>query len=167
MEDNGARSNPLAAFETSLERVARVVDARRATSAERLEPRAVPPRAVRIQAEVEAVVRAATRPVRVREVCAALDAAGVSGYNKASVRKTLHDESFQPTPRYRRVGWGLYESIAASPSPASFQIEREWPATRGTVRITLGQCSATSLGAVSAGPALCGDNIIARMCREE
>ena len=37
---------------------------------------------------------------------------GVGPFDKASVRKTLHDGSRGASPLYRRIGWGLYESAA-------------------------------------------------------
>ena len=93
-----------------MERIASVVEQLRANVVGRPEPRLASPRAVRVQAEVEAVVRAAGGPVRVRDVCEQLEAAGVRGYEKASVRKTLHDGSRGEDRRFSRVGWGLYES---------------------------------------------------------
>jgi hypothetical protein len=55
--------------------------------------------------------------VSVRDVCARLEAAGVVDYEKASVRKALHDGSRSAVRRYKRVGWGLYELHEATEAP--------------------------------------------------
>ncbi len=63
---------------------------------------------------MEAFVRSAGRPVRVREVCAALEAQGVGSFDKAAVRKTLHDGTRATIPRFRRIGWGFYETASTT-----------------------------------------------------
>ena len=72
------------------------------------------PRPVPVQALVEAFVRSAGRPVRVKDVCTALEGQGVGSFDKAAVRKTLHDGTRSAVPRFRRIGWGVYET--ASPT---------------------------------------------------
>ena len=42
---------------------------------------------------------------------AELVAGNVGPFDKASVRKTLHDGSRGQKPRFRRIGWGLYEHV--------------------------------------------------------
>ena len=67
---------------------------------------------MRVQAVVGAIVEAAGRPLRVRDVCAELAERGIGPFDKASVRKTLHNGSRSEIPRFRRAGWGLYEHVA-------------------------------------------------------
>jgi hypothetical protein len=109
MELNGALSNPRATLESSFAGLLRIA----AAALKRCDPEprsVVRPRPVAVQAVVEAIVRAAGRPIRVREVCAAVVAQGAGPFDKASVRKTLHDGSRGESRRFSRVGWGLYES---------------------------------------------------------
>ena len=108
VELNGALSNPLAGLEGPLARLADLVRDVRERPGPARTPRSAPRRSIRVQALVEQIVRDARRPIRVHEVCAAIDGL-VAGVDKASVRKTLHDRSRGPDACYRRVTWGLYE----------------------------------------------------------
>lgn len=108
MELSGALSNPRAAVEGCLSGL--ISDLRsRGAGAEPREPR--PQRACRVQELVQRYVEAAGRPLRVRDVCDGLEALGYGPFDKAAVRKTLHDGSRARVPRYVRVGWGLYAAV--------------------------------------------------------
>jgi hypothetical protein len=109
MELNGALSNPRAGLEGSFVGLLRVAVA--ALGRRELIPRrVVRPKPVPVQAVVEALVRAAGRPVRVSDVCAAVMEQAIGPFDPASVRKTLHDGCRGESRRFTRVGWGLYES---------------------------------------------------------
>ena len=109
MELNGALSNPRVALEGWLESLAGLHgELRRLAAAERARPR-LRPRAMRVQAAVEAIVEEAGRPMRVRDICAELAKCRAGAFDKASVRKTLNNGSHGEKPRFRRIGWGLYE----------------------------------------------------------
>jgi hypothetical protein len=56
-------------------------------------------------------VQAATRPMRVAEVCAELLELGHAPKSE-SVRKALHDRSRGEAPRLKGIGWGLYAQVA-------------------------------------------------------
>ena len=117
MELSGTLSNPSQPLETGLERFAALArELLRRNPASR-NAGSVGPRGVPVQAVVEEIVRSAGRPLRVRDVCAALEERGLEPFDKAAIRKTLHDGSRAIRPRYRRVGWGLYEHVA-QPSTA-------------------------------------------------
>jgi hypothetical protein len=62
-----------------------------------------------VQAAVEDIVAAAGHPMRVSDICAELAVRRIGPFDKGSVRKTLHEGSRGATPRFRRIGWGLYE----------------------------------------------------------
>ncbi len=109
MELTGTLSNPAQPFVDSLDRVATVAHELRGTDAVARTGQTVGPRCVLTQAVVEEIVKAAGRPIRVNEICAALEERGVTPFEKASIRKTLHDGSRAKHPRYRRTGWGLYQ----------------------------------------------------------
>jgi hypothetical protein len=108
MELSGALSNPQATLETPLEQVRDLADELR----QRLpKPTRQPlrPKPVSVHAAVMAIVEAAGRPMRVRDICAQLDTLNIGDFDKAAVRKSLNERSRGPNPRFRRVGWGLYE----------------------------------------------------------
>ena len=111
MELSGTLSNPSQPLETSLERVATVARQLIGREPSSRSGRIVGPRGVSVQAMVEEIVRSAGRPIRVKDVCAALEEGGIDPFDKASIRKTLNDGSRARQPRYHRVGWGLYEPI--------------------------------------------------------
>jgi hypothetical protein len=112
MELNGALSNPRPTPEGSLASLCQLRKRLLEQSRDGLRDVELRPRPVPVQALVEAFVRSTRRPVRVREVCEALEAQGVGSFDKAAVRKTLHDGTRATVPRFRRIGWGLYETAA-------------------------------------------------------
>ena len=113
MELNGALSNPRATPEGCLAGLYGLVQGIRARP--EAQPRERQPRArpVPVRVLVEAFVRSARGPVRVRDVCARLEAQGLGSFDRASVRKSLHDGSQGECPRFQRTGWGLYEARGA------------------------------------------------------
>jgi len=117
MELNGALSNPRATLESSLAALTDLLGELRQRDRRKAPREALRPRPVPVQASVQAIVEAAGRPIRVRDVCIELAARGIGPFDRASVRKTLYDGSRGPRPRYRRIGWGLYEHAARRSSP--------------------------------------------------
>ena len=110
MELSGALSNPQAALQGSLTDLCALVRRLRRRPRDLGRVRTLPDRPVHVQALVCEFVRSQADPVRVRDICEALVKQGLPSFDKASVRKTLHDGSRGRNPRFRRVGWGLYES---------------------------------------------------------
>jgi len=121
VEDNGALSNPHPEIDGALARVVDLVRQLHARPGPVRTPTLARKRSCRLKALVEQVVRDAQGPVRVRDVCAAINGLGVEGIDKASVRKTLHDRSRGPDAPYRHLAWGLYEWAGehATSSPAA------------------------------------------------
>jgi hypothetical protein len=117
MELNGALSNPVETDNGQLARLTAVRETllREARATPELEPRVLPARGHPVRAAVEAIVRQSREPLRVRDVCVALAELGFERLHPDSVRKTLHDGSRSAKPRFRRVGWGLYESALTEP----------------------------------------------------
>ena len=111
MELSGALSNPRAQVEIGLRPLTGLAAELRLRHVPEREPRHLPPRACRIQDLVQRYVDSVPQPVRVRDVCDGLEALGVAPFDKAAVRKTLHDGARAPVPRYARLGWGLYASV--------------------------------------------------------
>jgi hypothetical protein len=112
VELNGALSNPLERDKDLLARLTatRATLLRETEALSEHEPRVLPARAHPVRAAVEGIVSRSTEPRRVRDVCAALVELGFEPLHPDSVRKTLHDGSRSAKPRFRRVGWGLYEN---------------------------------------------------------
>lgn len=119
MELNGALSNPRPTPEGSLANLCELRKRLLARPRDTMCEVGLRSRPVPVQALVEAFVRSTGRPVRVREVCVALTAQGVGSFDKAAVRKTLHDGARATVPRFRRIGWGLYETVSTTSEPGT------------------------------------------------
>lgn len=111
VELSGALSNPLtrskaplsAVFELHAELLVRPPTASSGGSG-----RALKARPTRVKEVVEQIVSEAAGPLRVRDVISTLADRTDICVDPASIRKTLHDGTRGPAPRFRRVGWGLY-----------------------------------------------------------
>jgi len=126
MELNGALSNPVETDRAVLARLTAVREAllREAKAMPERGQRMLPARARPLRAAVEAIVMRSTEPVRVRDVCVALTELGFEPLQPHAVRKTLHDGSRSAKPRFRRVGWGLYESAVTETDSTVTQPQR-------------------------------------------
>jgi len=106
MELNGALWNPFEKGKTGFSRLCKLVrdlQGRETPSTNAT----LPPRRELVGTAAEEIVRTADAPLRVADVCAALQERGVDA-SPASVRKALHDRSRGDTARLHRVGRGLY-----------------------------------------------------------
>jgi hypothetical protein len=106
MELNGALWNPLAKGKTGFSQLGKLVRDLRGRETSRTQ-RTLPPRRESVGAAAEKIVCTADAPLRIAEVCAALQERGVDA-NPASARKALHGRSRGAEARLQRIGRGIY-----------------------------------------------------------
>lgn len=114
MELNGALSNPLTRGKSQLSAVLELhaeLLVRPPAASNGGSRRVLEARPARVKELVEQIVSEAAGPLRVRDVIATLANRTDTCVDPASIRKTLHDGTRGPTPRFRRVGWGLYTTV--------------------------------------------------------
>jgi hypothetical protein len=111
MELNGALSNPqvLLELESLTERKARLENRR-----SRARPRSlVAPRTSSVASIVYKVISEAATPMRAKEIHRACEVELGRPVSWSSVKTCLSDHSRGTRPRFERVGYGLYASLAA------------------------------------------------------
>ena len=155
VELNGALSNAQATLESSLRRLLDLSrDILQKPPGRVLHD--IRPRPARVQAAVDAVVRSASLPIRVRDVCQAIEQLGIGPFDKASVRKTLHEGTRGTEPRFRRIAWGLYEPAERRLPivPTEVSLEKSRPAVSKTA------CA----GSVTSGALFVGQPVTEHIC---
>jgi hypothetical protein len=110
LELNGALSNPRATVELSrLETVQRRL--LRKAAANPLEPRPEPAQEPTVVKWISLVLAQADRPMRATEIYEAACELAAKPLLWSTVRSTLSAGSKGETPRYCRLGWGVYQSV--------------------------------------------------------